>query len=71
MNDIKSPGSFAGDDDLKEIYKSKNSLLSTIWRKGIPMWLKKTVWPITIGNKLEVKNILFIFKSFLDHTKFI
>ena len=49
--------SFVGDDDFKELTKSKNSLLSSIWRKGIPKWLKKTVWPITIGNKLEVKII--------------
>ena len=46
--------SFFDEEDLKELSKSKNSFLSNIWRKGIPNWLKKTVWPITIGNRLEV-----------------
>lgn len=27
-----------------------------LWKKGIPAWIRKTLWPIVIGNRLEVRN---------------
>jgi hypothetical protein len=30
-----------------------------IWKLGIPGWVKKTIWPLTIGNRLEVTRNLY------------
>jgi cytohesin/brefeldin A-inhibited guanine nucleotide-exchange protein len=49
----------ASDDDYKEMCKNKSLLLVSVWRKGIPDWLRKTLWPITIGNRLEVTQSLY------------
>lgn len=42
--------------------KSNQFLLVHLWKSGIPAWVRKTLWPIAIGNQLEVLNInVFIF----------
>jgi hypothetical protein len=42
------------ESELRQIAKTKSLLLVTVWKKGIPDWLRKTLWPICIGNQLEV-----------------
>ena len=42
------------EESIKSICKGKSLLLYQVWRLGIPDWLRKTMWPITIGNRLEV-----------------
>ena len=41
-------------NELKDICKNKSLLLVTLWKRGIPGWIRKTLWPISIGNRLEV-----------------
>jgi len=47
------------DEDYKEMCKNKSLLLVSVWRKGVPDWLRKTLWPITIGNRLEMTQTLY------------
>ena len=42
------------DDEIKELCKNKSLLLVLLWKKGVPSWVRKTLWPIAIGNRLEV-----------------
>ena len=46
-------------DELREICQNKSMLLYHVWRLGIPDWLRKTIWPITIGNRLEITPSLY------------
>jgi hypothetical protein len=46
------------DFELTRICKNKSLLLVTLWKKGIPDWLRNTLWPICIGNQLEVNQFL-------------
>jgi len=32
----------------------KSLLLVYLWKIGVPDWVKKTVWPLVIGNGLEI-----------------
>jgi cytohesin/brefeldin A-inhibited guanine nucleotide-exchange protein len=34
--------------------KHNQFLLVKLWQIGIPVWVRKTLWPIIIGNRLEV-----------------
>lgn len=45
--------SFA-DTEFALICKNKSLLLVSLWKKGIPDWLRSILWPISIGNQLEV-----------------
>ena len=29
---------------------NKSLLLITLWKIGIPKWVRKTIWPLAIGN---------------------
>ena len=45
------------DEDESEVdlmIKNKDLMLIGLWKKGIPHWLRRTLWPIAIGNQLEV-----------------
>lgn len=42
------------ENELRQIARTKSLLLVTLWKRGIPDWLRKTLWPICIGNQLEV-----------------
>lgn len=44
--------------------KNKSLLLMILWKLGIPDFVRKTIWPIIIGNRLELSEQLFkILKS--------
>jgi cytohesin/brefeldin A-inhibited guanine nucleotide-exchange protein len=30
-----------------------------LWKLGIPDWARKTLWPISIGNRLEFTESLY------------
>jgi hypothetical protein len=47
------------DTELKLICKNKSLLLVTLWKKGIPDWLRKILWTISMGNQLEVTQSLY------------
>lgn len=47
------------EEDLRNMCKNKSLLLFHVWRLGIPDWLRKTIWPITIGNRLEITPTLY------------
>lgn len=54
---IDGPGASEEEDDdaeFLEICKNKNILMVTLWKRGIPDWLRSTLWPISIANQLEV-----------------
>ena len=56
-DDIKIEENLEEDDGELEIgleSKDKSLLLVTLWRRGIPDWLRSILWPITISNQLEV-----------------
>ena len=40
--------------DFDQMFKNKNLMLISLWKRGIPHWLRSTLWPISIGNQLEV-----------------
>jgi len=40
--------------DFEQMFKNKNLMLIYLWKRGIPHWLRSTLWPISIGNQLEV-----------------
>ncbi len=42
-----------------EIAKNKSLLLVILWKQGIPDWVRKTIWPLVIGNRLEVTQNLY------------
>lgn len=42
------------DEEIQSICRNKSLLLVILWKKGIPPWIRKTLWPIVIGNRLEV-----------------
>jgi cytohesin/brefeldin A-inhibited guanine nucleotide-exchange protein len=46
-------------NSVDEIVKDKDNLLINIWKKGVPNWVRKTIWPILIGNKLEITMELY------------
>lgn len=43
-----------GELDFSALNKNKGLLLITLWKRGIPVWLRSILWPISIGNQLEV-----------------
>ena len=47
------------EESIRTMCKSKSLLLYHVWRLGIPDWLRKTIWPITIGNRLEITPNLY------------
>lgn len=47
------------DGELKLICKNKSLLLVTLWKRGIPDWLRKILWTISIGNQLEITQSLY------------
>lgn len=47
------------EEAIKNMCKNKSLLLYQVWRLGIPDWLRKTIWPITIGNRLEITPTLY------------
>ena len=38
--------------------KHNQFLLVKLWKIGIPSWVRKTLWPIIIGNRLEVRGMI-------------
>ena len=42
------------ESEIDLMLKNKDLLLIGLWKKGIPHWLRSTLWPIAIGNQLEV-----------------
>lgn len=46
-------------DELRALCSNKSLLLYQVWRLGIPDWLRKTIWPITVGNRLEITPTLY------------
>ena len=34
-------------------------LLVILWKLGIPSWARKTLWTLSIGNRLEVTELLY------------
>lgn len=47
------------ENELRQIARTKSLLLVTLWKRGIPDWLRKTLWPICIGNQLEITENLY------------
>jgi len=45
--------------DFEQMFKNKNLMLIYLWKRGIPHWLRSTLWPISIGNQLEVTEHLY------------
>lgn len=45
------------DDEIESICRNRSLLLVILWKKGIPPWIRKTLWPIVIGNRLEVSPL--------------
>lgn len=39
--------------------KNKSLLLMILWKLGIPDFVRKTIWPVIIGNKLELTETLY------------
>ena len=68
-NDIPltESGQIYGNDDrttteeseLRALCRNKSLLLYHVWRLGIPEWLRRTIWPISIGNRLEITLTLY------------
>lgn len=48
--------------DIQLESKDKSLLLVTLWKRGIPDWLRSILWPIAISNQLEVSFITRIKK---------
>ena len=46
-------------DDLK-IKNIKSVLLVSLWKSGIPAWVRKTIWPLAIINRLEINKSLYL-----------
>lgn len=38
--------------------KFNTNFLFFLWKRGIPAFVRKTLWPIVIPNRLEVINII-------------
>jgi len=55
---------FDSDDEIESICRNRSLLLVILWKKGIPPWIRKTLWPIVIGNRLEVGH--YIRKFYMD-----
>lgn len=58
-NSNKSQFYFSNDLEEKESIPAKKNhhnqfLLVKLWKSGFPDWVRKTLWPIIIGNQLEV-----------------
>lgn len=51
------------DEEIKSLCRNKSLLLVILWKKGIPPWVRKTLWPIAIGNRLEVDYFKKIFNK--------
>ena len=34
-------------------------LLVILWKLGIPGWVRKTLWTLSIGNRLEITEMLY------------
>lgn len=47
------------EEAIRNMCKNKTLLLFHVWKLGIPDWLRKTIWPITIGNRLEITPTLY------------
>lgn len=47
------------ENELRILCHNKSLLLFHVWRLGIPDWLRKTIWPITVGNRLEITPVLY------------
>jgi len=45
------------ESEIDLMLKNKDLMLIGLWKKGIPHWLRSTLWPIAIGNQLEVNEI--------------
>ena len=59
------------DEEIKNLCRNRSLLLVILWKKGIPPWIRKTLWPIVIGNRLEVnliKILLFIIFLKINNT---
>lgn len=40
-------------------HSDKSLLLISLWKIGMPPWVRKTIWPLTIGNRLEITQNLY------------
>ena len=55
-----------------EILKSNNQEILYLWTLGLPIWLRKNLWNIVIGNELEITENLFqgyiktIFREYIN-----
>lgn len=47
------------EDELQLPNTKKSLLLITLWKIGIPKWVRKTLWPLAIGNRLEITEDLY------------
>ncbi len=45
---------------MEEIVREKDFLMIQLWKMGMAGWVRKTIWPLAIGNKLEVTQSLYV-----------
>lgn len=38
---------------------NKGYLLSNLWKQGLPPWVRRTLWPLAIGNYLNINQSLY------------
>ena len=57
-NSSSNKGQFVFSEQIEEnennSKKNNQFLLVKLWKTGLPAWVRKTLWPIVIGNRLEV-----------------
>eukprot|EP00357_Protocruzia_adherens_P030422 CAMPEP_0114996366 /NCGR_PEP_ID=MMETSP0216-20121206/14262_1 /TAXON_ID=223996 /ORGANISM="Protocruzia adherens, Strain Boccale" /LENGTH=1486 /DNA_ID=CAMNT_0002360545 /DNA_START=178 /DNA_END=4638 /DNA_ORIENTATION=+ len=46
--------------DSPDNLSAKGYFLVSIWRLGIPMWVRNKLWPIALGNRLEITENLYL-----------
>ncbi|KAL4441362.1 hypothetical protein ABPG74_013657 [Tetrahymena malaccensis] len=54
---------FGSKKDYEELdlahQNNKSLLLISLWKIGMPKWVRKTIWPLSIGNRLEITENLY------------
>lgn len=60
-NHLNSPHSMRDYEELDLVnQQGKSLLLISLWKIGMPNWVRKTIWPLTIGNRLEITENLYL-----------
>jgi len=44
---------------ISKVSIKKDRLMINLWKRGLPDWVRKTMWPAIISNKLEITSKLY------------